>query len=331
MRTIHAIWLLIPTLCAPELVQREGGKPQNQVGTSLLATPFAKAALWETQFAAAKTRAAKEKKLIYAVFLSNAGDANEIAAYENEALLSPWWIQASKEVVPYLHELTDDPRRVDQELEVQLSIDTQPIPCCLFFDATGRLLLDPDSPTAARSLPCGESPWRMDLQLARIHADLALILERHPEDPAAIAGLELLVAMHSEIVQEAVSEFDDAANQPKLDPRIAALWKEHKKIRPILEILDGVGLDASASQPSDPKAENGRRLFSLLKSGVTLPLDHRRAFDFHLAALEGARRAGDGAQAQLISDLLDKIVARSFRYVRADMARMIDEVKQAKF
>jgi hypothetical protein len=136
-------------------------------------------------------------------------------------------------------------------------------------------------------------------RLARIHADLAAILEKHSDDPAANAGVTPIVAMHSSTVGEPVAEFDETAAQPMLDPRVAAAWQEYKRTRPILEALDGVGADAARRIPADAKAALARRLHALSKSGVMLPVEHRRAFAFHLAALEGARRASDAAQAKL--------------------------------
>lgn len=301
---------------------------------------FANAVKWETSFAAAKARAAREKKLVYALFLAKAGD-DEVAAYENEALTAPWWIAAAGDVVPYLNDRSDAAagsdaahgREADRELWKRLAIDSQPIPCGLFLDATGRLLLDPESPTAALSLPDSERRWRSDLELARVHAELAPTLDKNPEDAAAGAALTLIAAMRSEVVTEPIAEFDAAVHQAKLDPRIAAAWREYAKVRPILEALDGVGATPAAA-PTDPavaRAALARRLEALFKSGVTLPLDHHRAFAFHLGALEGARRAGDAKEAQLLSERLDAIVAASFQFRRAEMKQQVEAVKKATY
>lgn len=321
MRPIPSLLLLlaIPARQAP---------PKS--ASKLLEKPFARAVHWESSFAVATARAAKEKRPVYALFVGKGGDEEETAACEDEALSSPWWKRASDEVVLYLHERSDAPDRPDQELERRLALDSQPLPCGLFLDASGRLLLDPESPTAARSLPDSERRWRGDLELARIHADLAAILERAPDDEAANAGVVLIVAMRSEIVTEPIAEFEEAASRPKLDPRLATAWRDYRKIRPILEALDGVGVETSAASPADARAALTRRLYSLWNQGLALPLDHHRAFAFHLAALEGARRAGDAEGAQRLADRLDEIVAASFKYRRAEMKRMVDDVKAQK-
>jgi len=88
--------------------------------------------------------------------------------------------------------------------------------------------------------------------------------------------------MRSAIVTEPIAEFDEAASCRTLDPRVAAAWKEYRKIRPILEALDG------------------------------------------------ALRAGDSAAEKLLSDRLDLVIAAAFRFRRAEMRRMVDEVKAAR-
>jgi hypothetical protein len=242
---------------------------------------------------------------------------------EGGALLSDWWVNVSKEFVPYLNITTRLDDSPDQDLMGAKGGTGFPT---LFFmePETGAVLNEwwwpEDEDTVREAL-------KKATEKAKGVQTLVAEAAKKPEDKALQAKLQIKLAM-MHAASMSLEELRELSKTKGLDPEVKAEFDEWYAGALVQRELDAAQQKAESRKEFTDLASAG--FYKLLKDGVRLPAKHENAQMFYDLGLTGAVAAGDAASAKAAFDGLSEalgLIAEQNPTVADKVKAAIEEAK----
>ncbi|MEX1025276.1 MAG: hypothetical protein WD226_09380 [Planctomycetota bacterium] len=210
---------------------------------------------------------------------------------EGGALLSDWWVEFSKDVVPYLNVTT----RLEDSSDTHVfgQIGGTGFPTTVFMDHTGAVLTDSWMyPGELKTLEEAKAEALENLaELDELRAQAA----KNPDDKAAQGALKLALALrHSGSLTR--EEFEAIAKLNGVPRSLVERYRTQLLVEE-LEAAQKVAGESATSR-EEFTAAVGEAFYAIFKSGKRLPIDHEMATGLYGYAMDHALEIGDGATAE---------------------------------
>ena len=244
---------------------------------------------------------------------------------EGGPLLTDWWVEISKEFVPYLNVTAQLDDKPDQGL-LSAKGGTG-FPTCFFLDpATGAVLNEWFSPVDADAVRkvMGQAQARSD-ELTSLRKDA----EARPDDKALQASFAMKLAM-MHAGEHTLEELAELAKTAGVDAQLVAefdAWFGGRRVEAVVTAAQQV----ETREEYENKVRAG--FHKLLQEGVRLAPEHDNAQFYYSYGFRGAIEAGDRLSAEKAFDgykaVMKLLVAQNPRYkeqVEEDLRDYQDEL-----
>jgi len=258
-----------------------------------LSQPFAKKIPWKMELAEAMAEAKAGSKLIFAYF-TRARYCLSSRVYERGDLVSDWWVDISKEFVPYLNLV--GPVEGAPDRGMMKKIGGKGFPYMVFMSADGKVL--------CRVRPRSEWHVRGSMDVAKWTIALRARLRKDAGDEKAKRSLALLKALEKVYAEEISNEaeleaFDRLAARPGIDRGIAERYREQRvrllariNVRKFTDVLRRTDRRRHGKRQA-VLPERDTAVYALYREGVTVPLNGFLAVEFYAFVVNGAAEAND--------------------------------------
>lgn len=224
---------------------------------------------------------------------------------EGGPLLTDWWIESSKDFIPYLNITAQWDGAPDQGLLRPKG--GRGFPYCTIMDASGEVVWEV-RPTSKEAL---DEAFANATQLVSWREKLA----KTPDDAAISANVALLDALgRQQREAPSVADLDKHAQAKGVDPNLRKrfdAWRGEKIIQQAMNAA---------------REDGGKAVYELYKAGTTLAAGNRMELSFLMAAARGAIAAKDKETATKAVDALEKVTGQNERV----QARMKEEAAKMR-